>query len=358
MKIIAFYLPQFHETKENNRWWGRGFTEWTSLKNASSLFEGHNQPRIPLHNNYYNLLDDNVKMWQVNLAHKYGIYGFCIYHYWFNGHMLLEKPLEQFKSNTKLKIHYCISWANESWTNAWVSDNAETLIEQTYGNQDEWTAHFQYLLPYFLDDRYIKIDGKPLFIIYRPELIDDIAPMLSLWNILAKENGIPGIAFASQQMHFDINSPVGKKYFSYQIEYQPDWAKIKLNSPRTIKNGKKNLLKRNYDEAWKKIINSPPISEKSIPGAFVDWDNTPRRHNSGSLFLGVTPEKFQKYFTLQIKHAKEDYKKDFLFLFAWNEWAEGGYLEPDEKWQYQYLESIRNALLDCGEYPEEDYQYE
>lgn len=358
MKIITFYLPQFHEIEENNRWWGRGFTEWTSLKNASALFEGHNQPRIPLYNNYYNLLDDNVKLWQINLAHKYGIYGFCIYHYWFNGHMLLEKPLEQFKANSKLRIHYCISWANESWTNAWVSDNSETLIEQTYGDQDEWTAHFQYLLPYFLDDRYIKIGGKPLFIIYRPELIDNIAPMLSLWNILAIENGFPGIAFASQQMNFDINSPVGKEYFSYQIEYQPDLAKMKLNSPRTIKNGKKNLLKRTYDEAWQKIIHSSPISEKSIPGAFVDWDNTPRRHNSGSLFLGVTPEKFQKYLTLQIKHAKEDYKKDFLFLFAWNEWAEGGYLEPDEKWQYQYLASIRNALLDCGEYPEEDYQYE
>lgn len=354
MKIIAFYLPQFHEIEENNTWWGQGFTEWTNLKKASALFKGHNQPRIPLNNNYYNLLDDDVKMWQVNLAHKYGIYGFCIYHYWFNGHMLLEKPLEQFRINPKLKTHYCISWANESWTNAWVSNSTETLIEQTYGDQNEWQEHFQYLLPYFLDDRYIKIDGKPLFIIYRPELISDISSMLSLWNILAIKNGLPGIAFASQQLQFDINSSVGRKYFSYQIEYQPDLAKIKMNSPRTIKNGKKNLLKRTYDEAWKKIIYSPPLSSKSIPGAFVDWDNTPRHHNSGSLFLGVTPEKFQKYLILQINHAKKDYKKDFLFLFAWNEWTEGGYLEPDNKWGYQYLECVKNALLICDEYPQED----
>ena len=178
--------------------------------------------------------------------------------------------------------------------------------------------------------------------------------MLSLWNILAIKNGLPGIAFASQQLQFDINSSVGRKYFSYQIEYQPDLAKIKMNSPRTIKNGKKNLLKRTYDEAWEKIIYSPPLSSKSIPGAFVDWDNTPRHHNSGSLFLGVTPEKFQKYLILQINHAKKDYKKDFLFLFAWNEWTEGGYLEPDNKWGYQYLECVKNALLICDEYPQED----
>lgn len=354
MKIVAYYLPQYHSIPENDLWWGKNFTEWTNLKKSFALFEGHNQPRIPLHNNYYNLLSDSVKMWQINLARKYGVYGFCIYHYWFNGHMLLEKPLEQFRDNPNLNINYCISWANESWTTAWVSDTSETLIKQTYGNEDEWTYHFQYLLPYFQDERYIKINGKPLFIIYRPELISKLDQMLSLWTELAKDNGIDGIAFASQQIQFDINSPIGQKYFSYQIEYQPDLVKTKLNSPRNYIDGKKALLKRNYDEAWQKIISSNPISKKSIPGAFVDWDNTPRRHFSGSLFLGTTPQKFQKYLTEQIIHAQKEYSTDFLFLFAWNEWAEGGYLEPDMKWKYQYLDSVRNALLACNEFPKDD----
>lgn len=352
MKIIAFYLPQYHAIPENDAWWGEGYTEWVNLKKACPLFPGHNQPRIPLNENYYNLLDDEVKKWQVQLAKEYGIYGFCIYHYWFNGHMLLNKPLEQYRDNPELDLHYCISWANESWTNAWVSDTSEVLLSQTYGDAAEWREHFHYLLPYFQDERYIKIEGKPLLIIYRPEQITQLSSMLDLWCTLAHENGLPGITFASQQLDFNIRSPVGQKYFHYQIEYQPDYAKRLLNDPRTIVNFKKNLLIRDYETAWEQIIKTPPISAKSLPGAFVDWDNTPRRHNHGSLFSDVTPDIFRYYLTIQIARARAVYHSDFLFLFAWNEWTEGGYLEPDKQWGYGYLESVKKALEECGEYEE------
>ena len=167
MRIIAFYLPQFHSIPENDEWWGEGFTEWANMKAAKSLFEGHNQPRIPLNNNYYNLLDDSTMEWQVDLAKKYGVYGFCFYHYWFDGRMLLQKPMENMLKNQNINFPYCISWANEAWTNAWKSDeNARTLIAQRYGNTKEWKEHFDYLLQFFMDENYIKEDGKPLFIMY------------------------------------------------------------------------------------------------------------------------------------------------------------------------------------------------
>ena len=154
MKIIAFYLPQFHNIPENDEWWGNGFTEWTNVKKAKPIFEGHQQPKVPLNNNYYNLLDDNVKVWQADLAKKYGVYGFCYYHYWFNGKMLLEKPMEQMLENKEVDIPFCISWANEPWTKAWVGDEKKMLIAQEYGQEEEWKEHFMYLLPFFKDERY------------------------------------------------------------------------------------------------------------------------------------------------------------------------------------------------------------
>ena len=160
MKIIAFYLPQFHNIPENDEWWGDGFTEWTNVKKAKPLYEGHMQPRVPLGGNYYNLLDDNVKIWQADLAKKYGVYGFCYYHYWFNGKMLLEKPMEQMLANKEVDIPFCICWANEPWTKAWVGDERKLLIAQEYGQEEEWKQHFMYLLPFFKDERYITKNGK------------------------------------------------------------------------------------------------------------------------------------------------------------------------------------------------------
>lgn len=147
MKVIAFYLPQFHNIPENNEWWGDGFTEWVNVMKAKPLFEGHVQPKVPLNNNYYDLLDDGVKIWQAETAKKYGIYGFCYYHYWFNGKLLLEKPMEQMLKNHKIDIPFCICWANEAWTKAWVN-STQTLIPQKYGNKDDWKKHFEYLLPF------------------------------------------------------------------------------------------------------------------------------------------------------------------------------------------------------------------
>lgn len=389
MKTIAFYLPQFHAIPENDEWWGKGFTEWVNVKKAEPLYEGHYQPRIPLSENYYNLLDIDVMKWQVSLAKKYGLYGFCFYHYWFGGHKLLEKPVDAFLEHTEIDFPFCLCWANEAWTNAWVSSQNKVLIEQNYGSQQEWKEHFDYLLPFFKDKRYICVDGKPLMVIYRPELIDCLNDMLDYLQQLAKENGLAGLTFAYQQVFFAEQKDKDDSRFAYQIEYQPSyaWRDMDKGGHKFLSAAKKKLITglenhwskmsdkrkktcwgkafelvldrvrdihpqgltiQNYDEVWKTVLSRKPTNEKSVPGAFVDWDNTPRRRQTGRVFEGASPEKFEKYMTIQIRRAKEVYHKDMLFLFAWNEWAEGGYMEPDEKYGHAYLEALHNALKANG----------
>lgn len=371
MKIITFYLPQFHEIPENNEWWGKGFTEWVNVKKAKPLFDGHIQPREPLNDKYYDLSDNDVMTWQIGLAKKYGIYGFCFYHYWFDGHMLLEKPIEMFLNNKEQKMPFCICWANEHWTNAWVSKENKVLIEQRYGGEKEWKQHFMYLLQFFKDERYIVEDNKPLMVIYRPEIIDCLNEMLDYWNELAKNNGFNGIKFAYQHPAFVLDRNRDDSRFDYNIEYQPTYAQIfsSQNKYRILKKIKRKLtsffekylkidlryvgntlIKYDYDTMWEYITNMDPVTPKSIPGAFVNWDNSPRRGDKGIVYTGVTPEKFEKYLTIQIKRAKEVYHSDKLFIFAWNEWAEGGYLEPDKIWEYRMLEAIKKSLELNGEY--------
>lgn len=370
MKIIAFYLPQFHRTKENDEWWGKGFTEWTNIKNSISLFENHNQPRIPLNDNYYDLSDINVMKNQTELAKKYGIYGFCVYHYWFNGKQLLQVPMENYLQDKSIDFPFCFCWANETWTNSWATDskNPKVLMKQTYGDEQSWEQHFNYLLPFFNDKRYIKIDGKPLFVIYRPEQIEPLNKMLDYFTHLSQKNGFSGITFASQQLDFHLKRKDDSR-FAYKIEYQPDFAQYDLKSSfnrfidgskeklillaqnylgRSIRKMKK-LTILDYDKVWEKVLERTPDSEKMIPGAFVDWDNTPRYGKKGKVFYGGSPTKFYSYMKQQINHAKNVYHKDMIFLFAWNEWSEGGYLEPDTKNQYGYLEAIKRALEETHE---------
>lgn len=374
MKIIAFYLPQFHAIPENDKWWGKGFTEWVNVKKAKPLFSGHYQPRVPLDDNYYNLLDTNVMAWQIDLAQKYGVYGFCFYHYWFNEHLLLEKPIENFLNNHQLNLPFCLCWANEHWTNAWVSKENKILIAQKYGGENEWRKHFYYLLKFFKDTRYIKVEGKPLFVIYRPELIECLNDMLDYWDNLAQKEGLVGLSYAYQQLGLDIISSGDDSRFKYNIEYQPNYANYDLNKNKhkILKKIKQKIVKvldkyginveqahapglilGDYDDVWHAVLSHVPSSTKCVPGAFVDWDNTPRRQNRGSVINGATPEKFEKYMTIQIKRAKDIYEKDMLFLFAWNEWAEGGYMEPDKKYGYAYLEALHRALKNNNEIPNE-----
>lgn len=369
-KIIAFYLPQFHEIPENNKWWGNGFTEWTNMKKAVSLFDNHYQPRIPLNNNYYDLSNVESIEWQAKIAKKYGIYGFCFYHYWFDGKLLLEKPMELLLQNKHIDINYCVSWANEDWTNAWVSGNSKTLISQTYGGIEQWDKHYEYLKQFFEDSRYICIGNKPVLVIYRPNLIPNLNDMLDRWNELAQKDGFAGIHLMYQHPSFAFAKDKDDTRFQNCIEYQPGYSRLILEKEQISKllvlkrkidfllqkycHIKLDLswMKKNngperfdYDAVWENILNIE-AADGHIPGAFVDWDNTPRRNRRGSVAVGAKPEKFEKYMRQLIKKAHDEYKTDMIFIFAWNEWAEGGYLEPDERNGVAYLEAISRALID------------
>jgi len=353
MKVIAFYLPQYHECKDNNRWWGKGYTEWRNVKSAKRLFWGHNQPRIPLNGNYYDLLDVNTMVWQAELAKKYGIYGFAYYHYWFNGKKLLEKPLEQMLAHREVDIPFCFAWANEEWKKYWYGGGEEVLIAQNYGFRKEWEEHFTYLLPFFQDERYIKIDGKPLFIIYRPGVVRQGKYMAKLWNKLAVSHGFPGIfIMGMKNWEFETNSC---KWLDAKTDYEPTKEQRNKIEKKYVLN--KGMLKDKFNfglynrifcnvQSYRKI-NNIMLREKhdkdDYRGVFVDFDNSARAKKNGRIFMGSTPTKFEKYFYKHLCLSRKE-KKDMIFINAWNEWGEGCYLEPDERYGYGYLKAVKNAL--------------
>lgn len=366
MKQIAFYLPQYHSIPENDQWWGKGFTEWTTVRNARSLFKEHKQPEIPMDNNYYCLLDDEVQEKQAKLAKQFGVYGFCYYHYWFDGKMLLEKPMENMLKNPRVDIPFCICWANETWARTWDGKNNHILIQQIYRNDKKaWDAHFKYLLPFFKDERYIKHDNKPMMIIYKPQEISCLHDMMLFWDEEAKKSGFDGVYWGFQHPSaFDDKNVVSS--FDFGIEFEPLYTKkemdgefAKMNNREKVIYGfghPKWLLKKvvqkikgmptiiDYDQVWQRIINRHPIDKKIAPGGFPSWDNTPRKGKNGIVYFEASPDKYKTYLKDRIKTAIDNYDSEYLFINAWNEWGEGAHLEPDEVNGYGYLEANKGLL--------------
>lgn len=363
-RAVAFFLPQFHETEENNRWWGQGFTEWTNVKSAESCFKGHNQPRVPLDNNYYNLLDKETVIWQTKLVNDAGLEGVCYYHYWFNGRLILEKPAENLLKWTDIPQKFCFSWANESWKRTWdkrqgndwnrvidekmgkkAQKSNGLLLEQTYGEKEDWIEHFQYLLPFFRDKRYITYKGHPIFIIYRPSRIMCLGEMLQCWQEQAEKEGINSLYIISTNEGIDLNIQLHAK-----LCYEPNYTSVNdlplgyFIRDRIIDALKKvNILiikRYDYKRFLKIILNRKKLKEKTFKGLFVGYDDTPRRGKNGAVFEGASPEIFGKAYAELLRDTEED---DFIFITAWNEWAEGAYLEPDTEYGKQWLEAIKEA---------------
>jgi lipopolysaccharide biosynthesis protein len=340
-KFIAFYLPQFHSIPENDKWWGKGFTEWVRVRESKPLFKDHNQPRIPF--NYYDLDDINVIKQQSRLAMDYGIYGFCYYHYWFNGKLLLERPLNQMLNDKGVEIPFCLSWANEPWTRAWEGKSREILMEQKYGSESDWIKHLDYLIPFFQDERYIRKNGKPVFLIYRTSSFAGFDKMISKWNeVLVQKNLEPLYVIETLNSYqrntcCEFSSGVTELEPLYTIKNKPKYVfylqKLKEKITR------KTFRTFDYDKVWNTIINRQnKIPDKDMYlGAFVDWDNSPRFKMGSAIFKNVTPENFYKYLRALAKKPSGE----FLFINAWNEWAEGAYLEPDQRHQYGFLEAMK-----------------
>ena len=376
MKVIPVYLPQFHTIPENDQWWGEGFTEWVNVKKAVPLFDGHYQPRVPLDKNYYDLSQVETLKWQADLANRYGIYGFCMYHYWFNGHLLLEKPMELLLAHPEINLRYCISWANHDWTDGWKAnkDQEKILIGHDFDDEEDWVRHFNYMLPFFKDPRYISENNKPFMVIYIPNIIRKLNKMLALWEKMAKDAGFDGLTYMYQSAMCCFDPNWDRSQFEYEIQFQPGyvgwaerngwknnlrWMLIKYLRPvkqllgirKTFRTVSTQVAICDYEETWEKILQLTPGKMKTLPSAFVDWDNTPRKQYSGSVFRSADPEKFKNYFRRLVERTRDTYQQDKIFMFAWNEWAEGGYLEPDEKYGCGYLEAIRSILEEMGELP-------
>ena len=347
MKILAFYLPQFHSVPENDRWWGEGYTEWTAVKRAEPLFHGHYQPHRPLNDNYYNLLDKKTMKWQADLMKEYGIDGLCIYHYWFkDGKKILEKPVENLLRWKDIEIPYCFCWANESWVRTWSNvrdgnawgDKFEThdeqndngiLLQQSYGFEKEWKEHFDYLIPFFSDDRYLKIDNKPVFVIYKPSKIPCFCQMRDYWNELAQEQGYMGVSFILSVGRYENvgKGPLFLQRSPGDFDYleEIDESGVKFFS---------------YDRTWERLLGA--YDESCFYTGFVSYDDTPRKGKYGSVFVGSSPQKFEYYLKNMLKKSEQE-NKELVFLNAWNEWGEGMYLEPDEENGYKMLMAVKNA---------------
>lgn len=348
-KAIAFYLPQFHPIPENSEWWGEGFTEWSNVKVAEPLFDGHYQPHRPLGDNYYSLLDSSAQAWQIELAKKYNLFGFCFYFYWFNGKTLLEAPLVNWLKNNDLDFPFCLCWANENWTRRWDGLENDILIEQKYSPLDS-IAFIRHLIPYLKDKRYIRINGKPLVVLYRPSLLPNPRYTASQWRFECLNAGVGEIYLAYVQS-FDKEDPA---IFGFDgaIEFPPvgiDMPAVTDMHPSIYSEAVYNVY--NYDDmaltADRRYANSP--SYTLFPGVCPSWDNTARRRKNGaSIIHGSSPESYKRWLESACTRSRTlsqgNPDLDIVFINAWNEWGEGCHLEPDQRVEFAYLEATQTAL--------------
>ncbi len=359
---IAFYLPQYHPIPENDEWWGKGFTEWTNVTKAKPLFPGHYQPRLPADLGYYDLRVAEVREQQAEMARSHGVEGFCYWHYWFgNGKQILERPFNEVLGSGKPDFPFCLAWANESWTGIWHGLGNKVLLEQTYPGREDHLAHFEVLVEAFKDKRYILVDGKPLFVVYRPDSIPNLKGFADLFQEQAIKHGLKGLYLVATNVPPDWNAKE-KGFDAISLSNQAKLAHSRSDNSfkrfiRTQINRRsftaiyKKVLKRpihiyEYKEAMKLFFADEIQNSFSFPMVIPNWDNTPRSGVNGFVLRNSTPQLFREVMQEAIKkveHHSDD--KKIIFIKSWNEWAEGNYLEPDKKYGKQYLEVIKELLV-------------
>lgn len=357
-KIIAFYLPQFHPTPNNDKWWGKGFTEWTNVGKAKPLFRGHKQPRVPADLGYYDLRIPEIRNEQAALARKAGVYGFCYYHYWFeDGREELDMPFKEVVRLKEPDFPFCLCWANESWHKKfWNIDGScdkKLLVEQKYDSDEGHIRHFYSLLEAFKDKRYIKVDNKPLFMIYKPHDFVNITEFMDLWNKLARENGFNGMFFVTKSgFRSELDTVLEMGFDAINYDGMWEW-KYRFRTVRYFNRMiNKVILRRpfvhKYQDMVKSLLvksNREFIDNKIYPSIFPNWDHSPRSGKGAYILVGSTPKEFYKLAkgTIDNVNSKEE-ESNFIFLKAWNEWGEGNYMEPDLEYGHGYIEALSKAL--------------
>lgn len=339
VKPICFYLPQFHQIPENDQWWGEGFTEWSLVRAARPLFDGHAQPEIPDKPlGYYDATEIETRRYQAELAKQYGIYGFCYYHYWFSGKRLLEQPLEKMLEDGEPDLPFCLCWANEPWSRRWSGEEHQVLQAQIYGEQNDWENHFDELLRFFTHKNYICVEGCPVYLIYRIGHIPEAQNMIAYWRELALEHGFPGLHIVAVEGGF-TDSKVVPNFVDAMAEHQPSCV---LDQSRPLSINRLNIY--SVEEIWQRSLAKNPSHSVHYPGVCHAWDNTPRRGRDGIVVLASRPQRFKRHLDRIFESVRKSEQAPFVFVNAWNEWSEGAHLEPETIYGEQWLACIKEAL--------------
>ena len=378
-RVIAYYLPQFHPIPENDKFWGKGFTEWTNVAKAQPLFKGHYQPRIPADLGFYDLRLPEVREQQAQMAREAGIEGFCYWHYWFgNGKRLLQRPFNEVLQSGKPDFPFCLAWANHSWkTSTWENGGKDRMIvEQRYLGEEDYTLHFQEVLPAFRDKRYITIEGKPLFAIFDPYNFQDMSNFIKTWQRLAKENGLKGIYFiaicnSTSTLQRNADGTLKRVTPNLQSSERVYNDLLNLGFDGINSFGKsraemlcmgkymrivKKLLHQylpflpthciNYEKITQHFFAPEDSWQNVYPSIFPQWDRTPRAGNSEGVYINATPTNFKKHIQDALNVIKnKDVEHQILFLRSWNEWGEGNYVEPDLKYGHAFLDAIKETIV-------------
>lgn len=360
-RVIAMYLPQFHPIPENDEVWGKGYTEWINVAQAKPLFRGHVQPRIPADLGFYDLRVPEVREEQAKMARDAGIEGFMYWHYWFgNGKRLLERPFDEVLNSGKPDFPFCLGWANHSWkTSTWTAlknfQANQMILEQTYPGDEDYIAHFNYCLKAFKDPRYIKVDGKPFFLLYNAKELPDCKHFFNLWNKLAVENGLPGIHFVGlaggwdsnidEQFSLGYDAVAHSNMWNAECNAKGKYVNLVLRTIRE-KFDLVPLNKYNYSKLVDNLISSKSKEEFIYPTIVPGWDRSPRSGRKATIWYNVRPELWKKHVQMAldaVENKQEEHK--IIILRSWNEWGEGNYVEPDKQWGTAFLDALRDVIL-------------
>ena len=342
VRLIAFYLPQFHPIPENDNWWGKGFTDWTSVAGAKPLFPGHYQPHVPADLGFYDLRLPESRQAQADLAREFGVYGFCYYHYWFNGRRLLGGPFNDVLASGEPEFPFCLCWANENWTRIWDGGDKQILIQQDYGEEDD-RNHIRWLVHAFKDKRYIRVADKPLFLVYRANSLPHPRRTTDIWREEARKAGIGEICLGRVESFPDERGDPREIGFDVAVEFQPDWSSLHVPLQRRSN----NLY--DYWAVVQRTLHKDVPSYRRFPCVTPSWDNSPRRKGGATIFRGATPALYEQWLGTVLKGLMRRVPDErIVFVNAWNEWAEGNHLEPCQRWGRGYLEATRKALVSAG----------
>jgi lipopolysaccharide biosynthesis protein len=348
VRAVAFYLPQFHPIPQNDAWWGPGFTEWTNVVAARPLFRGHVQPHLPADLGFYDLRVPEVRQAQAELARSYGVTAFCYWHYWFAGERLLQRPFAEVLASGSPDFPFCLGWANQTWSGVWHGAADKVLMEQTYPGPQDDEAHFASLLPAFTDARYLRVGGRPLFYVFRPEQLPDPQAWVSRWQDMARANGLPGLYLVAELSDLLGNGPAYSDirehgwdagvYVRLPADTSPS-AMFRMRMRRKFRGGPEV-----YPYARVPIPIPEALRDSCHPCVYPNWDHTPRTGRAGVVLHGATPERFLEHARAAVATARNRHGDEkLLFIKSWNEWAEGNYLEPDLEFGQRWLAAVREA---------------